>query len=95
MGQCKKDRWYSNKSFNKKDGIVKTFDKRFTIPLNFYVFNHPVYPHELKNDLIVRLELNSSEKMIFCSGDTTATYKISDITLEYDSIFDERVVQQR
>ena len=39
--------------------------------------------------MVVRLELNSSEKMILCSGDSAATYKLSDISLEYDAIFDE------
>ena len=69
--------------------IKKTFDKRFAIPLDFDFFKHPVYPHGLKEDLIVRLELNSSEKVILCTGDTNATYKLSDISLEYDAIFDE------
>ena len=48
-----------------------------------------MYPYELIEDLIVRLELNSSEKVILCTGDTAATYKLSDISLEYDAIFDE------
>ena len=39
--------------------------------------------------MIVRLELNSSEKVVLCTGDTLATYNISDISLEYDAIFDE------
>ena len=39
--------------------------------------------------MIVRLELNSSEKLILCTGDTSATYKLSDIPLQYDAIFDE------
>ena len=39
--------------------------------------------------MIVRLELNSSEKAILCTGDTLATYNISDISLEYYAIFDE------
>ena len=69
--------------------IKKTFDKRFAIPLDFDFFKHPVYPYGLKEDLIVRLELNSSEKVILCTGDTSATYKLSDISLEYDAIFDE------
>ena len=69
--------------------IKKTFDKRFAIPLDFDFFKHPVYPYGLKEDLIVRLELNSSEKVILCTGDTLATYKLSDISLEYDAIFDE------
>ena len=72
--------------------IKKTFDRRFGIPLDFDFFKHPVYPYGLKEDLIVRLELNSSEKVILCTGDTNATYKLSDISLEYDAIFDESYV---
>ena len=30
-----------------------------------------------------------SEKAILCTGDTNATYKLSDISLEYDVIFDD------
>ena len=51
-----------------------------------------MYPYGLKEDLIVRLELNSSEKVILCTGDISLTYKISDISLEYDAIFDEPYV---
>ena len=69
--------------------IKKTLNKRFAIPLDFDLFKHPVYPYGLKEDLIVRLELNSSEKVILCTGDTSATYKLSDISLEYDAIFDQ------
>ena len=39
--------------------------------------------------MIVRLELDSSEKVILCTGDTAATYNLSEISLEYDAIFDE------
>ena len=39
--------------------------------------------------MIVRLELNSPGKVILCTGDTSATYKLSDMSLEYDAIFDE------
>ena len=53
-----------------KNAIKKTFDKRFGIPLDFDFFKHPVYPYGLKEDLIVRLELNLSEKVILCTGDT-------------------------
>ena len=69
--------------------IRKTFDKRFLIPLDFDFFKHPVYPYRLREDLIIRLELNSPEKVILCIGDTSATYKLSDISLEYDAIYDE------
>ena len=37
----------------------------------------------------MKLELNSSEKVILCAGDSHETYKTSDISLEYDAIFDE------
>ena len=55
-----------------ENAIKKTFDKRFAIPLDFDFFKHPVYPYSLKEDLIVKLELNSSEKVILCTGDTAA-----------------------
>ena len=71
------------------NAIKKTFDNRFVIPLDFDFFKHPVYPYGLREDLIVRLELNSAAKVILCSGDTSATCKLSDISLEYDATFDE------
>ena len=71
------------------NAIKKTFDKRFAIPLDFDFCKHPVHPYSLKEDLIVRLKLNSSERVILCTGDTNATYKLSGISLEYDAIFDE------
>ena len=58
------------------------FDKRLSIPLDFDFFKHPVYPYGLKEDLIVRLDLNLSEKVILCTGDTSAIYRLSDISLE-------------
>ena len=72
-----------------ENAIKKTFDKCFAIPLDFDFFKHPVYPNGLKENLFVRLKLNSSEKIILCTGDTNAAYKLSDISLEYDVIFDE------
>ena len=57
--------------------------------LHFDFFKHPVDPYGLKEDLMVRLELNSSEKVILCTGDTNATYKLSNTSLEYNAIFDE------
>ena len=48
-----------------------------------------MYPCGLKEDFIVRLELNSSEKVILCTGDTSATCKLSDISLEHHTILDE------
>ena len=72
-----------------ENAIKKTFNKSFSVSLDFDFFIHPVYPYGLKEHLIVKLELNSSEKVILCTGDTSATYKLSDISLENDAIFDE------
>ena len=71
-----------------ENAIKKTVSNRFLIPLDFNFFKHPTYPHGLREDLIVRLELNSAKKILLASGDTAATYKINDIALEYDAIFD-------
>ena len=68
------------------------FGKRFAIPLDFDFFKHQVYLYGLKEDLIFGLELNSSEKVILCTGDNSVTYKLSDISLEYDAIFDKPYV---
>ena len=76
-----------------ENAIKKTFDKRFAILLDFDIFRHPVYPYGLKQNLIVRLELNSSEKVFYALEILQqATYKLSDILLEYDTIFDEAYV---
>ena len=56
-----------------ENAIKTTFDKRFAILLDFEFLKHPVYPYGLKEDLIVRLELNSSEKVILCTGHTNVT----------------------
>ena len=69
--------------------VKKTLDNRFAIPLDFDFFKHPIYPYRLREDLIVRIELNSAGKVILCTGDTSATYELSDISLEDDAIFDE------
>ena len=58
-----------------ENAMKKTFDKRFAVPLDFDFFRHPVYPYGLNERLIFRLELNSSEKVILCSGNISATYK--------------------
>ena len=40
------------------------------------------------------IRFNSSGKVILCSGDTAAIYKLSDISLEYDATFDKIKQQQ-
>ena len=49
----------------KENVIKRTFDKRFVIPLYFDFFKHPVYSYGLKEDLIVRLELDTSKKVFY------------------------------
>ena len=71
-----------------ENAIKKTVSNRFSIPLDFDFFKHLTYPYGLCEDLIGRLELNSAEKILLASDDTAATYKIRDIALEYDAIFD-------
>lgn len=53
--------------------IKKIFVKRFAVPFDFDFFKHPVYLYELKKYFLVNLELNSSEKVILCSGYTATT----------------------
>ena len=89
MGRCKKSDATALTVTMQENAIKRTLDKRFAIPLDFDFFKHLVYPYGLKEDLIVRLESNSSEKVILCTRDTSATYKLSDILLEFDTIFDK------
>ena len=57
------------------------------MPLDFDFFKHSVYTYGLKEDLLIKIELNSAKEVILCTGDTNAIYEISDIILEYDAIF--------
>ena len=60
--------------------------------MHFEFFEHPVYLYGLKEDLTVRLKLNTSGNVILCDRDTAATYKSSDIPLNCDVILGERYV---
>ena len=42
----------------------------------------------LEEDLTITIELISAKEAILCTGETNAIYKISDINLQYDGIFD-------
>lgn len=76
----------------KENAIKKTFGKRLTFFLDCDFFTHSVYLYRFREDLIVRIELNYSEKVILCSRENAAIYKFLDIYLEYDAIFDEHYV---
>ena len=60
-----KGRWLGTGSDNQESAIKNTFGKSFGIPLDLDFFKHPVYPYGYKEDVIVRLELNSSEKVFY------------------------------
>ena len=60
------------------------------MPLDFDFFKHPVSPYGLKKDFTERLEWNSSDEVFLFSGDTAATWNLSDISLGYNAIFEER-----
>ena len=51
---------------------------RFAIPIDFDYFKHLVCLYEVKEDLIVK-----GERVVLCSRGAEATYKLSDISLEY------------
>ena len=86
--KVQKIRRYGNEIFNQRKCDQKEFSKRFTIPLNFEAFKHAVYSYRIQKDCIIRLELNSYEKVNLCSGDTAARYKRSNISLKNGTIFD-------
>lgn len=88
MGGCKKIDGTAITVTIQEDAIIKIFGTRFAIPLNFDFFKNLVYSYGPREDLIVRLELNSSEMVILCSRDNTAKYNLRDISIEHDTIFD-------
>ena len=57
--------------------------------MDFDIFKQPVYPYGLQEDLVVRIEWSSSEKVILCGEDYAATYKLLGISLEDEAIFDQ------
>ena len=71
-----------------ENAIKKRLDKWFATPLDFDFFKHPVYPYGLEQRLFIRIELNSAKNVLLCTGDTNATYKLSDISLKYYVILD-------
>ena len=62
-----------------ENAIKKTLDKRFTIPLDFNFFKHPLYPYGLNEPLFIRIELNSAKNVLLCTEDINAIYKTEDI----------------
>ena len=87
-GGCKKADGTALTLTTQENAVKKTFDNRFAITLDFDFFKHLIYLYGLRENLIARLERNSAGKVILCTGHTSATFKLSGISLEYDSIFD-------
>ena len=56
-----------------ENAVKKSYDNQCPISLDFDFSKHPIYHYGLSENLTVRLELNSSEKIILCTGDTSET----------------------
>ena len=70
-----------------ENAIIKALGNSLPILLDFEFFKQPISPYYLEEDLVVTIDLSKSEKIMLCS-DNTATFKITDIALEYDVIID-------
>ena len=68
--------------------IATTLGSRFSIPLDFAIFNAILNPFSLREDIVARITLASPSKVLLVKDDTAATYKITDICLEFDKIID-------
>ena len=77
-----------------ENDLKKTLENKFLRHLDFEYFKQLVSPYYLHKDLVVTIELNKPEKVMLCSGDTAATYTISDVALEYDAITDARYTKK-
>ena len=51
---------------------------------------HSVYAYVLEESLILKLEVNSSEKGISCYRGIAAIFTLSNIFVEYDTVFSEK-----
>ena len=77
-----------------ENAIKKTLGNRFLILLDFEFFNQPASFYYFHKDLIATIKLNKPEKVMLCSGDTLASYTISDIALDYDAIFNAQYTEK-
>ena len=77
-----------------ENAIIKTLGNRFSIPLDFEFFKQPISPYYLHEDLVVTIKLSKPERVMHCSGDTDATYTISNISLKYDAIIDSVYIEK-
>ena len=66
--------------------VAATLSNRFTIPLDFEVLNVITHPFSLAEDMVVRITLAPASKVLLVTGDPEATYKLTDICLEFDKI---------
>ena len=68
--------------------VAATLSNRFTIPLDFEILNVITHPFSLAEDMVVRLTLAPASKVLLATGDPDATYKLTDICLQFDKIID-------
>ena len=70
-----------------ENAVKTTLGNRFMIPLDFEYFKQPLSPYYLQEKMFVTIELNKPGK-IMVTSDNQASYKITDLTLEYDAVID-------
>ena len=68
--------------------IGKTLGNRFCIPLDFAIFNNILNPSGIDNEINIHIVLASASKVLLATGDPDASYKITNICLEFDKIID-------
>ena len=76
-----------NMSNAKNKAVGTTYSNRFSVPLDFELLSSdmPYYQYQMKDRLSYELTFNNYGKVIV-STDKNATYAISDIHLEYETI---------
>ena len=72
----------------------EAFDNMFCIPVDFEILSshNPFFQHELKNKLSYELTFNPCGRVVV-SSDTSASYRISDINLEFDVVSSSEIAQ--
>ena len=72
---------------SKDNAIAEAYGNKFIIPLDFEMLDSamPYYQVALRNRLSYELQVNDCNQVIN-SSKTDATYKITDISLEYDIV---------
>ncbi|WP_171480035.1 hypothetical protein, partial [Acinetobacter baumannii] len=80
---------------NEQKAISKAYGNTFYIPFDDEVFNDvsPFCPNSINDNVIVEFRLAEAKDVVI-SSDTSASYEISDLHLEWDGINDASLAQE-